>query len=224
MAEASSPAMTVRDVAAYLNVNEKTVYRLAQRGELPGFKVAGAWRFQQVDLDDLVQLMIRHPDVVVITDTKDDLGEILGRFVSRAVDADDSTVARIVPQVYSFADYETAMGVHPFREVIFSLYKLRISFDEVAEFVASRGNLTVVTLPVGWFRPAVVERLGDDGPHVFVHTVNRPDAVRELLDAGVHGFYTDVTFQDHGPPSIHNHGPRGPRPIRIFSSCGVRVQ
>lgn len=34
--------MTVRDVAAYLNVNEKTVYRLAQRRELPGFKVAGA--------------------------------------------------------------------------------------------------------------------------------------------------------------------------------------
>ena len=52
--EASSPAMTVRDVAAYLNVNEKTVYRLAQRGELPGFKVAGAWRFQQGDLDDWI--------------------------------------------------------------------------------------------------------------------------------------------------------------------------
>jgi excisionase family DNA binding protein len=54
VAEASSPAMTVRDVAGYLNVNEKTVYRLAQRGELPGFKVAGAWRFQQGDLDDWI--------------------------------------------------------------------------------------------------------------------------------------------------------------------------
>ena len=43
--------MTVRDVAEYLNVNEKTVYRLAQSGELPGFKVAGAWRFQRADLD-----------------------------------------------------------------------------------------------------------------------------------------------------------------------------
>jgi excisionase family DNA binding protein len=43
--------MTVRDVAAYLNVNEKTVYRLAQSGEIPGFKVAGAWRFQRADLD-----------------------------------------------------------------------------------------------------------------------------------------------------------------------------
>ncbi len=55
MAEASSPAMTVRDVAAYLNVNEKTVYRLAQRGELPGFKVAGAWRFQRSDLDHWIK-------------------------------------------------------------------------------------------------------------------------------------------------------------------------
>ena len=42
--------MTVRDVAAFLNVDEKTVYRLSQRGELPGFKVAGAWRFQRVDI------------------------------------------------------------------------------------------------------------------------------------------------------------------------------
>ncbi len=43
-------ALTVRDVAAHLNVDEKTIYRLAQRGDLPGFKVAGAWRFQSVDL------------------------------------------------------------------------------------------------------------------------------------------------------------------------------
>jgi excisionase family DNA binding protein len=42
--------MTVRDVAATLNVDEKTIYRLAQRGDLPGFKVAGAWRFQRTDL------------------------------------------------------------------------------------------------------------------------------------------------------------------------------
>jgi excisionase family DNA binding protein len=48
-------AITVRDVAAYLNVTEKTVYRLAQRGELPGFKVAGAWRFRRRDIDAWVE-------------------------------------------------------------------------------------------------------------------------------------------------------------------------
>ena len=47
----STPAMTVREVAAYLNVNEKTVYRLAQRRALPGFKVAGAWRFRPEDIE-----------------------------------------------------------------------------------------------------------------------------------------------------------------------------
>lgn len=51
MAETPDQAMTVRDVAGYLNVDEKTVYRLAKRGNLPGFKVAGAWRFKRSDLD-----------------------------------------------------------------------------------------------------------------------------------------------------------------------------
>ncbi|WP_198323094.1 MULTISPECIES: helix-turn-helix domain-containing protein [Methylococcus] len=43
--------MTVRNLAEYLNVTEKTIYRLVQRGEIPGFKVAGAWRFQRADID-----------------------------------------------------------------------------------------------------------------------------------------------------------------------------
>lgn len=45
------PAMTVRDVAAFLNVDEKTIYRLVTKGELPGFKVLGSWRFQRPDLE-----------------------------------------------------------------------------------------------------------------------------------------------------------------------------
>lgn len=48
-------AMTVREVATYLNVDEKTVYRLAQRGELPGFKVAGTWRFKRGDIDRWIE-------------------------------------------------------------------------------------------------------------------------------------------------------------------------
>ena len=56
----SPPAMTVRDLAAYLNVNEKTVYRLAQRRELPGFKVAGAWRFRPEDIEHWVQAKKAH--------------------------------------------------------------------------------------------------------------------------------------------------------------------
>lgn len=47
----SDGAIKVKDGVGYLNVNEKTVYRLAQCGELPGSKVAGAWRFRRRDID-----------------------------------------------------------------------------------------------------------------------------------------------------------------------------
>jgi excisionase family DNA binding protein len=49
------PAMTVREVASYLSVDEKTIYRLAQRGDLPGFKVAGTWRFKRSDIDAWIE-------------------------------------------------------------------------------------------------------------------------------------------------------------------------
>jgi excisionase family DNA binding protein len=55
MSHIVEPAMTVRDVAAFLNVDEKTIYRLAQKGDLPGFKVLGSWRFQKPDLESWIE-------------------------------------------------------------------------------------------------------------------------------------------------------------------------
>jgi excisionase family DNA binding protein len=43
--------MTIREVAAYLKLTEKTTYRLASAGELPGFKVGGSWRFRRSEID-----------------------------------------------------------------------------------------------------------------------------------------------------------------------------
>jgi len=49
------PAMIMREVAAYLNVDEKTVYRVAKRRELPGFRVPGTWRFRKGDIDGWIE-------------------------------------------------------------------------------------------------------------------------------------------------------------------------
>ena len=50
MAKQPPPAMTVGDVAGFVAVDEKTIYRRAQQGKLPGFKVAGTWKFQLQDI------------------------------------------------------------------------------------------------------------------------------------------------------------------------------
>ena len=43
--------LTIKDVAAYLKVNERTVYRLAASGNIPAFKVGGSWRFRKDALE-----------------------------------------------------------------------------------------------------------------------------------------------------------------------------
>ena len=43
--------MTMREVADFLRLTEKTAYRLASEGKIPGFKVGGSWRFRREEID-----------------------------------------------------------------------------------------------------------------------------------------------------------------------------
>jgi len=43
--------MTLKDVAEYLRINERTVAKLAGEGKIPGMKVASQWRFSREAID-----------------------------------------------------------------------------------------------------------------------------------------------------------------------------
>jgi excisionase family DNA binding protein len=45
--------LTIKEVADYLKVAEKTIYRLAGSKKLPGFKVGGIWRFRKSEVDQV---------------------------------------------------------------------------------------------------------------------------------------------------------------------------
>jgi excisionase family DNA binding protein len=47
--------LKLKDVAALFKVGEKTVYSMAQTGELPAFKVRGQWRFSRKDIDAWIE-------------------------------------------------------------------------------------------------------------------------------------------------------------------------
>jgi excisionase family DNA binding protein len=51
----SDEVLTIKDVAQLLKVGEKTVYSMAQTGELPAFKVRGQWRFSRKDIDAWIE-------------------------------------------------------------------------------------------------------------------------------------------------------------------------
>jgi excisionase family DNA binding protein len=43
--------LTVKDVADFLKVHERTVYRMAAAGKIPAFKVGTSWRFKKEEID-----------------------------------------------------------------------------------------------------------------------------------------------------------------------------
>lgn len=47
--------LTVKEVSEYLKLTEKTAYRLAAEGKIPGFKVGGSWRFDKADIDKWIE-------------------------------------------------------------------------------------------------------------------------------------------------------------------------
>jgi len=53
--EMSDEILTIQELAEYLKLNEKTAYRLAGEGKLPGFKVGGSWRFKREDIEQWIE-------------------------------------------------------------------------------------------------------------------------------------------------------------------------
>ncbi len=47
--------MTLEEVATYLKVTPRTIYRMLEEEQIPAFKVRGAWRFRK----DEIQKMTR---------------------------------------------------------------------------------------------------------------------------------------------------------------------
>jgi excisionase family DNA binding protein len=51
LAQQNDEILTVKELAEYLKIAEKTAYRFAAEGKVPGFKVGSAWRFRRKDID-----------------------------------------------------------------------------------------------------------------------------------------------------------------------------
>jgi excisionase family DNA binding protein len=52
---AEDEILTLKEVADYLKLTERTLYRLTQDGKLPGFKVGNSWRFRLRDIDAWIE-------------------------------------------------------------------------------------------------------------------------------------------------------------------------
>jgi excisionase family DNA binding protein len=67
---AAAEILTIREVAGYFNLPLSTVYRLAERQQLPGHKVGRQWRFHKSVIDDWFgqHAATSRPTILVVDD------------------------------------------------------------------------------------------------------------------------------------------------------------
>jgi excisionase family DNA binding protein len=53
--EMATDILTIKEVAEFLKLTEKTAYRLAADGKIPGFKVGGSWRFRRDEVEKMTK-------------------------------------------------------------------------------------------------------------------------------------------------------------------------
>ena len=65
--------MTLEELAVYLRVTKKTIYRLLEKGNIPAKKVGQQWRFDKVDIDSWLSESSKRDEVriLVIDDEKE---------------------------------------------------------------------------------------------------------------------------------------------------------
>ena len=51
MTEHLDKVLTIEELAAYLKISKSSLYKLAQKGEVPGQKVGKHWRFRRDIID-----------------------------------------------------------------------------------------------------------------------------------------------------------------------------
>lgn len=51
----NSEIMTIGECAKYLKTSLSTLYKLAQEGKIPAFKLSGQWRFKKELIDEWIR-------------------------------------------------------------------------------------------------------------------------------------------------------------------------
>ena len=145
---------------------------------------------------DLMYLMVEYPDMYLVTDTKDtDQATVQKQFrdiVNIAKNIGHPEVLdRIIPQLYNKEMIKWIKAIHPFENWIFTLYLYNNpDYDDIANYCKANGIQTV-TLHVDRVTKENVGKLKAKGLKVYAHTTNRYLTMKNLLNAGVDGIYTD---------------------------------
>lgn len=145
-------------------------------------------RYTPLTLETLADIVEAHPQVHIITDTKEDNLALLTAIRKQ----EPQLVGQIIPQIYQYSEYEAVKDLG-YDQIILTLYKMTDERDgnRIARFVQDH-SIYAVTMSVDLARTGLAKTLQSYGIAVYMHTVNSLSQTMTALNAGAYGIYTDT--------------------------------
>jgi glycerophosphoryl diester phosphodiesterase len=152
-------------------------------------------KYRPLDLDDILQLMEKFPDMYLVTDTKStETHEIQKQFrvlTDKLLQVDPSVGKRIIPQLYDQNMYDLLEEIFPFDSYIYTLYESKDSDKQVLRFVKETPKVMAVTMNESRVSKSFAAALKSLGIRTYVHTINDVTLYNKYRKMGVYGIYTD---------------------------------
>lgn len=151
---------------------------------------------------DIVRLMVKYPDIYLVTDTKEtqpqNIKKQFAYIVETAKEIEPQVLTRIVPQIYNEEMFDIIMKLYNWDSMIYTLYALSdFSEKEVVDF-AYREGIQVITTNTAKAQPLFLHELFERDLMVYMHTYNSLTEVAAqsggVKGLGVHGVYTDFLY------------------------------
>lgn len=166
----------------------------ARRRDVEGLEWEGAYPL--LFAQDLIDLMVEHPDVWIILDTKWDELEIAAELVRIA--PDDDVRRRMVPHLVSAEHAAAIDSVFPFPEQMIAVYRWQGSDDGLVARMAGYGVDNIMMWWDSRWNETLQANLAAAGNHVWVHTPDEPAVLDRFVADGI-GVYSNGYIDCRAP-------------------------
>lgn len=155
--------------------------------------------YTPLSLEQLFDLMLKYEDVSIVTDTKyaDALNVKMqfDEFVRIAkLKSDEKLLERVIVQIYNEEMYEIVQKYGVFSNYIFTMYQRwsgeKEELIEVCRFCVNNG-IDTIAISYNLYDEEVQAIIDRYHLKLYLHTLNDISEVRQYIDSGVFGVYTD---------------------------------
>ena len=155
--------------------------------------------YHTMNIDEVQRLMIHYPDMFIVTDTKGWSKELVEAFTQALFKTRYDVHRRIILQIYRPGDYDLIAPMFryfTFAGIIYTLYQLDISYQEVLDFVLDK-NIFAIAVETERLRKrqSTILWLKSHGMDVYVFTVNDETIFDRVKMLGLDGIYTDILLK-----------------------------